>query len=122
MKNFSHIKRALPTIALIAMSVPLVAFGAAQDIVSPIATNILNLSRILVSIVFVLSIVVFGWGIVKFITAAGDPTAVEKAKQFLYWGVIGMAVGASIFGLVTFLQTYFGVQSGGLDIEVPIVL
>ncbi|MDP3769761.1 MAG: hypothetical protein U1A23_04370 [Candidatus Sungbacteria bacterium] len=122
MKMFSRIKPLLPTLALIALSAPFAAFGAAQDIVSPIANNILAVSRIAVTIVFVLSIVVFGWGIVKFITAAGDPTAVEKAKQFLYWGVIGMAIGASLFGLITFLRTYFGVEAGGLVITPPIVL
>lgn len=112
----------LPTLTLIALSVPLTAFGAEFDNITPIAENILDLSKILVLIVFVLSIVVFGWGIVKFITAAGDPTAVEKAKQFLYWGVIGIAVGASIYGLITFLQTYFGVEAGGLTIEAPEVI
>lgn len=94
---------------------------AQQDVVTPIANQILNLARVLVTIVFVLSVVAFGWGIVSFVLAAGDPAAVQKAKSFLLWGVIGMAVGASLFGLITFLQTYFGVQAGGLIITPPIV-
>ena len=99
---------------------PFAAF-AQSDLLSPIAGNVLILSRTLVTIVFVLSIVMFGWGIVKFIAAAGSDE-VKKARQFLYWGVIGMAVAASLFGLVQFLQTYFGVAGiGTLNIKQPTV-
>jgi len=107
------------TFAAVALAMPFMALAAAQDIVSPIATNVLNLVKILVTIVFVLAVVAFGWGIVKFIFAGGDPTGIAKAKAFLLWGVIGMAVMASLFGLVGFLQTYFGVDAGGLNIIPP---
>lgn len=100
------------------MTLPVAVF-AQQDIVTPLATQFLNLARVLVTLVFVLAIVAFGWGIVSFVMAAGDPGAVQKAKGFLLWGVIGMAVGASLFGLITFLQTYLGVQGGGLIITTP---
>lgn len=118
MQNYSKIAK----IGVIAASfMPLMAL-AQTDIVTPIAKNVLTLSRVLVTIVFVLSVVMFGWGIVKFVTAAGDPKKLADAKQFLWYGVIGMAVGASLFGLVTFLQTYFGVRAGQLEIEPPTVL
>ena len=103
----------------VAATMPFMAFAAAQDIVTPIANNVLNLVKVLVTIVFVLAVVAFGWGIVKFIFAGGDPSGIAKAKAFLLWGVIGMAVMASLFGLVGFLQTYFGVEAGGLNIVPP---
>ena len=100
---------------------PLIALAQTQgqqDVVN-IVNNVLTVVRIMVTIVFVLSIVVFGWGIVQFILAAGDPTLVAKAKQFLFWGVVGMAVGATIFGLVEFLQRYFGLRPDRLIIQEP---
>ena len=123
MKTVSRFNRIVPAFAIIAIALPLIASaaGTAQDIVTPIANNVLSLVRVLVLIVFVLAIVAFGWGIVQFIFAGGDPTAIGKAKSFLLWGVIGMAVMASLFGLITFLQQYFGVNSGGLNILPPIV-
>jgi len=109
-------------LSAVAIATPFVASAAAQDIVTPIANHVLNLVKVLVTIVFVLAIVAFGWGIVKFIFAGGDPAGIAKAKAFLLWGVIGMAVMASLFGLVGFLQTYFGVEEGGLEINEPKVI
>ena len=121
MKTVSRFNRIVPAFTIIAIALPLIASAAAQDIVTPIANNVLSLVRVLVLIVFVLAIVAFGWGIVQFIFAGGDPTTIGKAKSFLLWGVIGMAVMASLFGLITFLQQYFGVNSGGLNVLPPIV-
>ena len=121
MKTVSRFSRILPTLAVLAIALPMIASaaGTAQDIVTPIANNILALVRVLVLVVFVLAVVAFGWGIVQFIFAGGDPAAIGKAKSFLLWGVIGMAVMASLFGLITFLQQYFGVRAGGLDVRAP---
>ena len=121
MKTVSRFNRILPTLAVLAIALPLIASaaGTAQDIVTPIANNILALVRVLVLVVFVLAVVAFGWGIVKFIFAGGDPGKIGEAKSFLLWGVIGMAVMASLFGLITFLQQYFGVTAGGLNVQAP---
>ena len=120
MKTASRFNRILPTLAVLAIALPLIASAApAQDIVTPIAENILKLVRVLVLVVFVLAVVAFGWGIVQFIFAGGDPAGIAKAKSFLLWGVIGMAVMASLFGLITFLQQYFGVTAGGLNVQAP---
>ena len=123
MKTVSRFNRIVSAFAIIAIAIPLIASAAAtaDDIITPIANNVLKLVRVLVLIVFVLAIVAFGWGIVQFIFAGGDPSAIGKAKSFLLWGVIGMAVMASLFGLITFLQQYFGVNAGGLNILPPIV-
>ena len=120
MRRSAHYKRALPLLAIAVIMLPLIA-SAAEDIVTPIANHILSTVRVLVLIVFVAAVVAFGWGIVQFVYADGNPTAIAKAKNFLLWGVIGMAVMASLFGLVTFLQTYFGVDAGVLDVQAPTV-
>lgn len=118
---FSH--RIVPALTALVITAPLMAFAAgnAQDLVTPVANQILTTVKILVTVVFVLAVVAFGWGIVQFIFAGGDPAALGKAKSFLLWGVIGIAVMASVFGLTQFLQQYFGVGSGGLNIVAPIV-
>ncbi len=86
--------------------------------VNTILNNILGASTILIQILITLAVLTFGWGIVKLIFAASDPKQVENAKGILLWGVIGIAVMASMTGIVAFLQTYFGV-SGNDTIKVP---
>lgn len=121
MKTASHFSRIVPVATLLAIAMPFIALAAANDLVTPIANNILATAKVLVTVVFVLAVVAFGWGIVQFIFAAGDPTTLAKAKMFLLWGVVGMAVMASVFGLTQFLQNYFGVTAGGLNITAPVV-
>ena len=106
--------------AIIATSllVPALAFAQTQGtpkggVVNDIITNFTTGARLVVTLLFVLAMLVFVWGAVKLILAAGDPDAIKKAKSFMWWGVIAMAVLASVFGLITFLQSYFGVEGGG---------
>jgi membrane protease YdiL (CAAX protease family) len=105
------------TVFLLATA-PLFVF-AQQDVVSPILRNAVSAVRILIALAFLLALFVFAWGIVKFIIAAGDPEKIKEARQFILWGVIGLAVLASIFGLITFLQNYFGVSPGAGAIPIP---
>lgn len=93
-----------------------------RDIVSPIADQILVLFNVLAIIVFTASVVAFGWGIISFVLGANDPARLEKTKGFLLWGVIGMAVGSTLFGIITFLQSYTGVKGGRLIITPPDVI
>ena len=95
--------------------------GGGQDPVCVALNNIFVVSKILASVVFMLALVVFAWGIVKLIAASGDPGAIKTAKGYIIWGVIGMAVLGSVIGLITFLQAYFGIKSGGGTISVPVI-
>jgi len=85
-----------------------------------LATGTLTILSTIVTILFVLAIAVFAWGIVKMILAAGDPEKVKEARGIIIWGVIAIAVLASLFGLVTYLRTVFGVDASmNLMFEIP---
>lgn len=82
--------------------------------------NLIDVAKQLIILVFVLAVVMFGWGIVQFLRAASSgPEQLKKSKQFLLWGVVGMAVLASIYGLITYLTDIFGVTTGGGTIKPP---
>jgi len=86
--------------------------------INEILTNAQDTLNIILRILMTLAVVIFIWGIVRMIAAAGNATAIKQAKGILLWGVIGIAVMASMTGIVAFLQTYFGV-SGNDTIKVP---
>ncbi len=92
---------------------PVLAFAQTPNLtgLQAILTFIATTVRTLIPIVFGLAIVFFFWGLVTFLRAAGDPKAQEAGRNQMIWGVIAIAVMISIYGLVAWLQTTFGVQN-----------
>ena len=83
------------------------------------ATNVLATANILVTLLFVIALLVFAYGIIKYLLAAGDASEIQQARGYILWGVIGMAVLASLFGLIMFLQTVFGVNNAPGNLQAP---
>lgn len=54
----------------------------------------------------------FVWGIARFIKAAGNEKEIKESKNFLIWGVVGMFVLVTIWGIITFLRSEFGFTGG----------
>lgn len=73
----------------------------------------------IIYILFTLAIVVFFWGIVIFIAHAGDEKAVQEGKGFIVWGMVGIFVMVSIWGIVGYLQASLGLDTGGNLFEGP---
>ena len=98
-------------------SLPLLAYAAvpgANTAASSVVTSTLAIAKTVIILMMVFAFIVLGWGIIKLISASGDPTAVAKAKGVLWWGVIGIAVFASLLGFVSFIQSYFGLEQGNV--------
>lgn len=55
---------------------------------------------------------VFVWGVARFIKSAGSEKEVKDSKNLLIWGVVGLFVLVTIWGIIFFLQKEFGFQSG----------
>lgn len=66
---------------------------------------ILDFIAILIPILVSLALLAFFWGAGVFILKAGDPREIEKRKKVLVWGVIGLFVMASIWGILQFLYS-----------------
>lgn len=59
------------------------------------------------------SFIVFIWGIFRFMTSEGDNK--QGGRELMFWGIIGLFVMISIWGLVAILQNTFHL-SGSYDI------
>ena len=66
----------------------------------------------LILLLFVLSTLYFFYGVVKFL----NPSTAEKdrleARSAMMWGIVGMAIMFSVFGIISFVLTSFGVSNG----------
>lgn len=92
---------------------PFIAFaqGAPLGNITAIVQQIGAIVRLLGPIVFSIAIIYFFWGIAKYVLSAGDPKAAAEGRSIMIWGVIAIAVMASIYGLVLWLQTTLGVTN-----------
>ena len=78
-----------------------------EDVIDLSVSYISAIIPILVS----LAIVIFFWGIVKFIAHSDDEKAKVEGKQLMVWGMIIIFVMVSLWSIVGFLQ-----ESTGLDV------
>ena len=107
---------------LIALS-PVLAF--AQDAngslgnIKTLITNAGSILGLLIPMAFAIAVIYFFWGVAKYIGKAGDPKAQEEGKNIMIGGVIGIAVMASVYGLVAYLQNTLGITNNPTTIAVP---
>lgn len=64
----------------------------------------------LILLAFVVALIVFFWGIIKFINASGtgDATAMSSGKQNIIWGVVGMTIMISAYGILEIINGTVG--------------
>lgn len=57
-----------------------------------------------------LAVLVFAWGVVSMMLAGVDDKSLAEGRKRMIWGVVGLFVIVSIWGLVALLQGLFGVD------------
>lgn len=78
-----------------------------SDLISYITCNI----QLVVPVIFILALVVFLWGVVQYVINTDDEAKKSKGKEFMVWGIIGLTVMFSVWGLVKIVSTTFGVDT-----------
>ena len=91
---------------------PLLSY-AAMDNIKDLIADTEEIVASLIVVAFAMGLLVFLWGLVKFIYAVGDePKAKENGRQLMVWGVVALFVMTSVYGLTTFIGDIFGIESG----------
>ena len=75
----------------------------------------------IVPILISVAIMVFFWGIVKFIAHAYDEKAVAEGKQLIIWGLVGIFVIVALWSIVGYVQSSFGLNLSNRAATVPFV-
>ena len=98
-------------LAFVAMLLPFVASAQCRggNDFCTILSDLRYIINLSIGILSSLALLVFIWGIVKYIASAGNEDAKEEGKRIMIGGVIALFVLFSVFGLVRFLQRSFGV-------------
>ena len=60
----------------------------------------------LIMLMFAVALVVFLWGLAQFLLNEGDSAGRETAKKKIIWGIIGIVIMVSVFGILNLLLPY----------------
>lgn len=68
------------------------------------------LNTVVVPIIFAFAFAVFVWGVVNYFFISGaDEKKRSEGRQFVFWGLLGMAVLFSVWGFVNILLSTLGI-------------
>ena len=62
-------------------------------------------------VILSLAVLLFLWGLVKYMTNADDPEARASSRGLMIWGVVIIFVMISLWGLVNFIASLTGLDS-----------
>lgn len=98
------------------------AGGANQTLgnVTTLVQGVGNILRLIIPMAFALAIIYFFYGVAKYIGKAGDPKEAAAGKSIMIYGVIAIAVMASVYGIVAYLQSTVGITNTN-TINVPTI-
>ncbi|MBP6866164.1 MAG: hypothetical protein KBC12_01315 [Candidatus Pacebacteria bacterium] len=92
-KNNFFIKAYISALMLVPVSLYAKTFKEVVDI----ATG--DLATVIAELIFAVAFLFFFWGVVQYVL---NPTqeAKDKSKGYMIWGIIGLAVMFSVYGLI----------------------
>ena len=89
------------------------AYGAVNDIFG--AENLaLDILKGVADMLIALAIMLFFWGLVKFIAHASDSKEHEEGKRFIVWGLVSLLVVFSLWALVGLILSGLGITGGNI--------
>lgn len=104
---------------MISIFTPQIAY-AADDIASLMSKVNKVIINPLITFLFVLAFVIFIYGLVEFLGNRDNQEAQTKGKSHMLWGVIGVFIMFSVFGIMTLLINVFGLTSpNGGPVTIP---
>lgn len=104
-------------ISALAFALPQIAF--AQTVITDIIDTIYEILNAIVPVLIVLATIFFFWGLAKFILNAGDSEGRKQGVQIMIYGVIGLFVIVSVWGLVALLQNTLKTTDKATTVQGP---
>lgn len=95
---------------------PVVAMAAETTDFETLVRKIVSALALVVPLLIAVGVVVFLYGVVKYITAGGDETKRKEGRDAIVYGIIGIFVMVSVWGLVWILLNTFDLEKGAPEL------
>jgi len=95
------------------------AYAAPSDfdaLIVKISENILNP---FIAFLFVLATVYFLFGLVQFYIAGDNEESRKKGQSHMVWGIVGMFIMLSVFGIMRVIVNTLGINLGEFGATIP---
>jgi bacteriorhodopsin len=109
-------------IAGIAMFAPLSAFAATPIVdINSLSTRLTNIGNILIELLISLAVIWIIWSVVRYILAADQPDKRKELGKAILYGIVGLFVILSIWGLVNILSNTFSTNTAAPVNQYPTI-
>lgn len=84
--------------------------------ISELITMFINIVSTLIPFMGALAFFVFLLGVARYIKSSGSEKDTKDSKNLLIWGVVGMFILVTIWGIISFIKSELGF---GADVVIP---
>ncbi|KKT63272.1 MAG: hypothetical protein UW93_C0010G0010 [Parcubacteria group bacterium GW2011_GWC1_45_13] len=81
--------------------------------ISKLFGNITIVLNQLIGILFIVATLAFLWGVIQYVLASGDEKKLAEGKKYIIYGLIGLFVMLSMWGIVTAVRNTLFNTGGG---------
>lgn len=79
-----------------------------------VVADLISFMNLIVGVLAALALVIFFWGLVRYLYHSDDAASLQEGRQFMLWGLIALFVLFSLFGILQILDiAFFGGGSFG---------
>lgn len=68
-------------------------------------------------VVFTLGLLLFVWGIIEFLWGVKDGQVSESGKNHMVYGLVGMLIMVSVYGIIALIVNSFGLNTAATDVS-----
>ena len=104
MLTINFMKKLIKILLLTVVLIPAVTSAQFGGVQSLITFGLKPVVDLLINLMMGSALLVFFWGLVKYILAQGSETVKMEAKKVMGWGLVALFVMVSVWGLVKFIQ------------------
>ena len=101
------------------IAIPSVASAVAVTNFATLVDWAANAIAVLAYLIISLAVLVFMWGVFKYLASGGDEEARKTGRTYIVWGIVSIAVIISVWGLVRILANSFGLTNVGRTQVIP---
>ena len=99
------------TLGFVALALPLMALAQTLDPLEDFVIAVGDIVNKLVPLLIAIALVVFFWGLVRYVWRSGGGEGAKEGRDLMIWGLIALFVMVSVWGIIKLAQNALDIDS-----------